>query len=1042
VNFGELLRILAYKAGENTTFQDEIEMLGNSIASGASLASGWVGTSPDTIEGATIRAGGNSVIIDDNGIKVYNGATQTGWWKTNGNFFTGSNLAAAATTSLSVFAEATTYNGEAMGAGDALLGDNTAGSANVLWDKSEKKLKLRGGTTTQGYIDVDGKAVFGGGSVNLDIYGLKLINNGITCVDLQVDGDTFFGSDVSAAATTGFITFATDQTYNGEVMGAGDVLFGDNSNNKANMLWDVSDGQMKFRSGQMVQGWIDIDGTTYFSGGAVKLSASEFTSETLTNCDLETVVPYATGGTITTSGGKRIHTFTADGTLTVAHGGAVEILVVGGGGGGGFAAMSDAGGGGGAGGLVYNSSFAIVPGAIAVTVGTGGAAATSIAEKGTNGEDSVFSTLTAIGGGGGGSDGNDPTGLNKGANGGSGGGAAAASGNVLASSGTSGQGYGGGAFTSTTDRGGTGGGGASETGFANNVDTGGAGGDGTAYSISGGSVTYAGGGGGGGYSQSPEVGGAGGSGGGGNGGGGSVAAVAGLENAGGGGGGGRCRPTGGDAGAAGGSGIVIISYTDNAGAETFDDWTDTEGDGTITNELTLFHDGAHAAKLVSGATSNTKIAQAATVTASTVAQLTFWTRGDGTYAGRYAVYDVSNATYITVATSTGVTGTVYEQLTFLVNIPAGCTSARVELWCPATNTGIAYFDDIHFKGMTIGNVVIGGQISAGTLVLGGNAVNEVSTDGTMAGNSDTALPTEAAVKTYVDTEIAGIPAGGEPGEGFLQNGKIAVTVANNDLTVAIKTLAGANPSAGDPVTVRIGDAIRTITAALSVTKADATNWCNAGSAELATKEVDYFVYLGYNATDGIVIGFSRIPYARLYSDFSATAANEKYCGISTITNAAAGDNYCVVGRFAATLSAGAGYTWTVPTFTAKNLIQYPIFDTRWLTWVPTLTADVSMTWTATGGLCYYKVQYNTCNINYWNMGTTGGTASSTLMFTCPFVCTIVAGFGNMTYDTTRTSGFGFFNSGPTKVLSCRKYDGSNYGLGAYRDVAGALFYAI
>jgi len=38
-----------------------------------------------------------------------------------------------------------------------------------------------------------------------------------------------------------------------------------------------------------------------------------------------------------------------------------------------------------------------------------------------------------------------------------------------------------------------------------------------------------------------------------------------------------------------------------------------------------------------------------------------------------------------------------------------------------------------------------------------NAITEFSTDGTLGGNSDSALPTEAAVKTYVD---AGIGAGG------------------------------------------------------------------------------------------------------------------------------------------------------------------------------------------------------------------------------------------------------------------------------------------
>jgi len=37
----------------------------------------------------------------------------------------------------------------------------------------------------------------------------------------------------------------------------------------------------------------------------------------------------------------------------------------------------------------------------------------------------------------------------------------------------------------------------------------------------------------------------------------------------------------------------------------------------------------------------------------------------------------------------------------------------------------------------------------------GTSINEFSTDGTMAGDSDDAVPTEKAVKTFVDTEIAG-----------------------------------------------------------------------------------------------------------------------------------------------------------------------------------------------------------------------------------------------------------------------------------------------
>lgn len=224
-------------------------------------------------------------------------------------------------------------------------------------------------------------------------------------------------------------------------------------------------------------------------------------------------------------------------------------------------------------------------------------------------------------------------------------------------------------------------------------------------------------------------------------------------------------------------------------------------------------------------------------------------------------------------------------------------------------------------------------------------------------------------------------------QGFLINGKISVTDAAG-ITVAIKTLAGTDPSATDPVYCRIGDTVRTISAALSVAKADGTNWMNAGAAELATKEIDYFVYLGYNATDGVVIGFSRYPGASSYDDFSATTTNEKYCAISTITNAAATDYYEVIGRFAATLSAGAGYTWTVPTYTAKNLIQKPIYETRWLTWVPTITVAAGTAPSYTANFVN-RYRLNRSKLEYvvqWNnsSGGTAGNGTAVIVFNLPF----------------------------------------------------------
>ena len=266
----------------------------------------------------------------------------------------------------------------------------------------------------------------------------------------------------------------------------------------------------------------------------------------------------ATGGVITDVNGRRIHTFTTVGasTFTVNSGGMIEVLVVAGGGSGG---MRHAGGGG-AGGLIF-TTLQMSPGAYTVTVGDGGA---SVPTGGTNGPgnsgaNSVFGSLTAIGGGYGSQ-------VSGGA-GGSGGGIM--NNDTPVGAGTAGQGNNGafgstGPFTGENSFGGGGGGGAGAVGTASTSVTpvqAGAGGIGLQYSISGTATYYAGGGGGGTATTGGSIGGAGGVGGGGAGGGSnSTVGFAGTIGTGGGGGAGGFNGGTNYASGKGGSGIIIISY--------------------------------------------------------------------------------------------------------------------------------------------------------------------------------------------------------------------------------------------------------------------------------------------------------------------------------------------------------------------------------------------------------------------------------------------------------------------------------------------------
>jgi len=278
----------------------------------------------------------------------------------------------------------------------------------------------------------------------------------------------------------------------------------------------------------------------------------------------------ATGGTITTCGDFKIHTFTGPGTFTVTNLSAtaaentVGYMVLAGGGGGRGNTSAGAKAGGGAGGFregrnvpidnftasplvadAPTNAVTVTAQAYPITVGGGGAG--TDAGNGTAGSNSIFSTITSAGGGSGHA---DPGGSGAGGSYNS----SAGTGNTPPVSPPQGNPGGTGLIIGggeTTSGGGGGAGAAGNNGSPSPNDArGGVGGNGIATSITGSSVTRGGGGNGTGesgssatYNPTPVPGG-GGTGNGGNG----------TANLGGGGAG------GGPSSGAGGSGIVIIRY--------------------------------------------------------------------------------------------------------------------------------------------------------------------------------------------------------------------------------------------------------------------------------------------------------------------------------------------------------------------------------------------------------------------------------------------------------------------------------------------------
>ena len=286
----------------------------------------------------------------------------------------------------------------------------------------------------------------------------------------------------------------------------------------------------------------------------------------------------ATGGTETTCGDFKIHTFTGPGTFAVsaispsAPNNIISQVVVAGGGGAsaGRPSVSHVSGGGGAGGfreesnpndpyvpndspLASASTRAITAGCHSITVGAGGTGRSQPAcsTQGGSGSNSIgFGSYTSAGGGGGGSP-NDPQ--NVGLAGGSGGGgssqsnAAGGAGNTPPVSPPQGNTGGTGRDGSAPTLASGGGGGAGAVGGPSpGSSVGGSGGAGVSTNITGSAVTRAGGGAG---VSNPGSGGSGGPGGGA-----SAPGNSGTANTGGGGAGST------SSGGSGGSGIVILRY--------------------------------------------------------------------------------------------------------------------------------------------------------------------------------------------------------------------------------------------------------------------------------------------------------------------------------------------------------------------------------------------------------------------------------------------------------------------------------------------------
>jgi hypothetical protein len=97
------------------------------------------------------------------------------------------------------------------------------------------------------------------GGVRITREGMSVFEDGVQKTSIDFIGNLFVGSDITSPANTTLAVFVSDQTYNAEEMGAGDLLIGNNSDGFANIKYNAGDGRLQFRIGQTINIYLDAD---------------------------------------------------------------------------------------------------------------------------------------------------------------------------------------------------------------------------------------------------------------------------------------------------------------------------------------------------------------------------------------------------------------------------------------------------------------------------------------------------------------------------------------------------------------------------------------------------------------------------------------------------------------------------------------------------------------------------------------------------------------------------------------------------------------
>lgn len=241
-----------------------------------------------------------------------------------------------------------------------------------------------------------------------------------------------------------------------------------------------------------------------------------------------------------------------------------------------------------------------------------------------------------------------------------------------------------------------------------------------------------------------------------------------------------------------------------------------------------------------------------------------------------------------------------------VNASAAIVYSKLNLSGGIVNADVNATAAIVYSKLSLGNSIAFSDLSSSTCTID---------EDSFVTDSAVRVPTQQSVKAYVDAQIATVTSASDS-VGDAKNLALATSVASNELTIALKTKAGSDPSVGSPVTIGYRNAtaatgtytVVTTTGALSIVVPDTATLGHAS----AVSEFIYVYSINNAGANELAISSSRYDTGSIVSTTVLNTSSDSLTAIYS-TTARANVPLHLIGRILIT-EATAG-TW------ASNAIE-------------------------------------------------------------------------------------------------------------------------